>query len=316
MHHTPERSISNEVANNANIVASQISSSYSVIRRNGDQTPFDRQKIVLAMTKAFLAVEGEHAKNSNRIHDIVEQLVNQVVPALERNLPSSGVMHIEDIQDQVELALMRAGEHKVARSYVLYRAEQAEKRQREEALIEDPKVSTPLIIMHDGERKPLDEQALEQSLLEATQGITDIDTDKLLTHALNSAYDGISINDFNEMLVLNARSLIDQDPNYSQVTARLLLQNCRDEAMSFVYDKAMSVGQNSMNESYPSYFKRYIKMASELELLDEELTRFDLEKLGKALLPERDLNFTYLGLQTLYDRYFIHSGKVRFELGD
>jgi len=308
------------LANNAHIVSPQspalptderFESPYSVVRRNGDNTPFNRQKIVVAMTKAFLAVEGEQALGSTRIHEIVESLVNQVVPALERNLPSSGVMYIEDVQDQVELALMRAGEHKVARAYVIYRAEQTEKR---EQAVKETTQALPNIVMLDGSRKPLDLNALKGLLHEATQGISDVDYERLLKEALSSVYDGIAITDLNEMLVLNARSLIDQDPNYSQVAARLLLQNCRNEALSCVYQQPMSLDQAGMSVSYADYFTRYIHRASELELLDEELTRFNLKELGAALLPERDMDFNYLGLQTLYDRYFIHSDNTRIEL--
>ena len=104
-----------------------------VIRRNGKVTAFDPSKIAVAMTKAFLAVEGGSAAASQRVHDTVEDLTHQVADALTRRNPEGGTVHIEDIQDQVELALMRAGEHKVARSYVLYRDQQARKRAEEAA---------------------------------------------------------------------------------------------------------------------------------------------------------------------------------------
>ncbi|MBL4672482.1 MAG: hypothetical protein JKX81_09510, partial [Arenicella sp.] len=167
----PTREI--QTLSNAELVSSHAAhtkSPYTVIRRNRDQTPFDRSKIVIAMTKAFLAVEGERAQGSSRIHDIVESLVDKVVVALERNIPSSGVMHIESIQDQVELALMREGEHKVARAYVLYRAEQAEKRLLEAGLTEQDTPVRPFIVMPDGAREVLDINALRKSILAATDG--------------------------------------------------------------------------------------------------------------------------------------------------
>ena len=104
-----------------------------VIRRNGKVTNFDASKIAVAMTKAFLAVEGGSAATSHRVHDLVQSLTEQLSDALMRRNPAGGTVHIEDIQDQVELALMRSGEHKVARSYVLYREEQARKRAEEAA---------------------------------------------------------------------------------------------------------------------------------------------------------------------------------------
>jgi ribonucleoside-diphosphate reductase alpha chain len=303
--------------NNADIVSHQPahnSALHMVVRRSGDQTPFDRSKIVVAITKAFLAVEGESAQGSSRIHDIVESLVEKIEPALKRNLPSSGVMLIESIQDQVELALMRLGEHKVARAYVLYRAEQAEKRLLEKGLVEQDLPTLPNIVMRDGSREPLDLNALKESIQLATQGITDVDQERLTNDALNSIYDGMTQSDLNETLVLNARTLIDQEPNYSQVSARFLLQNCRDEALGFVFDEITSIDHETMNSFYSRYFTQYIHKASELELIDEELSRFDLDQLGAALIVENDLHFNYLGLQTLYDRYFIHSGDTRIEL--
>lgn len=305
-----------KTSGNADIASLQVSrtDACTVIRRNGDQTPFDRSKIAIAMKKAFLAVEGEQAQGSSRIHSIVESLVDKVVTALERNLPNSSVMHIESIQDQVELALMREGEHKVARAYVLYRAEQAEKRQFDVGLREQGTPALPSIVMRDGSREALDVDGLRKSIKAATQGISDVDDERLLEQAMSSVYDGMAIADLNETLVLNARSLIDQEPNYCDVTARFLLQNCRDEAMSFVFKKPLSVDHEAMSESYSDYFARYIQAATELELVDEELTRFDLKTLGDALIADQDLTFSYLGLQTLYDRYFIHAGKTRIEL--
>jgi len=124
----------------------------------------------------------------------------------------------------------------------------------------------------------------------------------------------MSLNELHQTLVLSARSLIDQEPNYSRVAARLLLNNLRLEALSFVYDSPMNVSQDGMNEQYIDYFGKYIHCAAEMKLLDTELTRYDLPCLAKAIKPERDLAFGYLGLQTLYDRYFIHKGDVRIEL--
>lgn len=303
--------------NNADIVNSPLPSStppYLVVRRNGDRTPFDSGKIVVAITKAYLAVEGQSAQGSSRIHDIVKSLVDKIELALKRNLPSSGVMHIENIQDQVELALMREGEHKVARSYVLYRAEQAEKRSIEQGLLEQGLSTLPNILMLDGSREPLNVSALKKAIESATNGIEDVDSERLLKDAVSGVYDGMSLSDLNETLVLNARTLIDQEPNYSQVSARFLLQNCRDEALSFILDDAASIDHETMTSVYSNYFIQYIQKASQLELIDAELTRFDLNQLGAALIADNDLNFNYLGLQTLYDRYFIHSNNTRIEL--
>ncbi len=297
-----------------NITIGSVGYQYSVLRRNGKRTPFDQNKITVAMTKAFLAVEGGKATVSTRVHQIVDKLVVQVVEALIRRLPENGVMHIEDIQDQVELALMRASEQKVARAYVLYRAEHEKKRLESQNETEKIEQTTISIIHPGGESKKFNEKNILATLEAAASGIQEVSVEQLMQMTRENLFDGMKLSDLNQAMVLSARSLIDQEPNYSQVAARLLLTNLRLEAISRVYDVPMIVTQPEMETFYAEYFVKYIYKACELQLLDEELTRFDLKKLAQAILPERDLAFNYLGLQTLYDRYFIHSEKIRIEL--
>ena len=285
-----------------------------VIRRNGKQTVFDRSKIVVALSKAFLAVEGGTAAASTRVHEKVEVLTTQVIDALFRHLPEDGTVHIENIQDQVELALMRNGDQKVARAYVLYREKHAQKRANELNKTETNQTEKTGIKCKDGSIKPLDNLRLEKIINEACTGLPQVETKLLLEMSLNAVYDGMSEDDLYATLVMSARSLIDREPNYSQVSARLLLDTLRREALSFIYGYEREATQTEMSELYGDYFKAYIKSAVELELLDGELLRYDLDLLGKALKPERDHKFEYLGLQTLYDRYFIHQDKVRIEL--
>ncbi len=291
---------------------------YKVIRRNGSVTPFDRSKIEVALTKAFLGVEGGVAAASSRIHDTVRNLAKQVNDSLFRRMPDGGIVHIEDIQDQVELALMRSGERKVARAYVLYREERAHLR-AEKAEKEDTTKSTKKnrlnVTTKEGETKPLDENRLRKIIAEAVSGLDGVDQDKVLKEALRNLFDGIPESDVGSALVMATRVNIEKDPNYSSVAARLLLDNLRSEALSFLNHRPSEATQAEMAKRYPATLKKFIKQAVELELLDEELTRYDLAKLGAALKPERDQQFTYLGLQTLYDRYFIHTeDDIRFEL--
>ncbi len=289
-------------------------SPYQVIRRNGKLTPFDRSKIVVAMTKAFLAVEGGTAAASSRIHETVEKLTDQLVDALFRRQPDNNIVHIEDIQDQVELWLMRAGEHKVARAYVLYREERAREREEKQAVEEETASSTIMVEQSDGSRKPLDEKRLVSCIDEAISGLEHVEAEGILKEVMRSVFDGIKEEDLRDALVMSARTLIDREPNYSYVSARLLLDNMRHEALSFVNGHHSQASQSEMSEIYKDYFKAYIHKAAELELLDTELTRFDLQKLADAIDFQRDQNFTYLGLQTLYDRYFIQWDGTRFEL--
>ncbi len=289
--------------------ASQASDRYRVIRRNGELTQFDRNKIKVALGKAFLAVEGGVAKDSSRIHEVVERLTQQVVEALFRRQPAGGTVHIEDIQDQVELALMRAGEHKVARAYVLYRAEHAQERAAEQPREQ----SSFSIVDDDGTTRLLDETQLRRQIERAGEGLADVSAERVFEELKNSIYKGIRASELRDMMIMSARALIDLEPNYSLFAARLLLDKLRHEALGFLGGIEASDHQ-AMAVQYGEYFKAYLKKAVELELLDGELLRFDLDKLAAALQPERDRQFTYLGLQTLYDRYFIHHDNVRFEL--
>ena len=286
-----------------------------VIRRNGKVTNFDANKIAVAMTKAFLAVEGGNAAASHRVHDLVQDLTEQLTEALMRRNPAGGTVHIEDIQDQVELALMRSGEHKVARSYVLYREEQARKRAEEAAKKTTEKLETRLnVTLADGTQRPLDIERLRRLVTEACSGLEAVTVESILDDTYRNLFDGVKEQDVSQALVMSARTLIEQEPNYSYAAARLLMDMLRREALGFLGLDTGVATQHEMSQGYSEYFASYVKQGADLELLDKRLTQYDLERLGAALQPERDLQFTYLGLQTLYDRYFIHSKGIRFEL--
>ncbi|MCP5436769.1 MAG: ribonucleoside-diphosphate reductase subunit alpha [Chromatiaceae bacterium] len=286
-----------------------------VIRRNGKVTNFDANKIAVAMTKAFLAVEGGSAAASRRVHDLVQALTEQLSEALFRRNPAGGTIHIEDIQDQVELSLMRSGEHKVARAYVLYREEQKRKRSEEAAKKQTAKPEHLVnIVRADGSTQPLDVERLRRLVGEACSGLEAVTVESILDDTCRNLFDGVKERDVSQALVMSARTLIEKEPNYSHAAARLLMDMLRREALGFLgMDTSIST-QAEMGERYSDYFANYIKRGADLELLDKRLTQYDLARLGAALKPERDLQFTYLGLQTLYDRYFIHSQGTRFEL--
>jgi ribonucleoside-diphosphate reductase alpha chain len=287
-----------------------------VIRRNGKVTGFDASKISVAMTKAFLAVEGGNAAASRRVHDLVDDLTGQITEALKRRNPAGGTVHIEDIQDQVELALMRSGEHKIARAYVLYREEQARKRAEEAAAGPQPADVQQVVnvTLADGSQRPLDIERLRRLVGEACDGLADVTVESILDDSCRNLFDGVKEVDVSQALVMSARTLIEQEPNYSFAAARLLMDMLRREALGFLDMDTAVATQSEMGDRYAEYFASYIKRGADLELLDKRLTQYDLERLGAALNPARDLQFTYLGLQTLYDRYFIHSKGTRFEL--
>ena len=283
-----------------------------VIKRNGAVVAYDESKISVAITKAYLAVEGGQAAASTRIHESVEQLARQITNIFKRRMPSGGTIHIEDIQDQVELALMRTGEHKIARSYVIYRADHARIREQNKEQREEnhPEIT---VTLEDGREGPLDTSRLLTVITEACDDLTGVSADTIYNETLKNLYPGVKMEDVRTSLVMTARTLVEHDPNYSYVTARLLLDSLRSEALSFL-GIAEAATHTEMHYRYAATLKPYIEKGVELGLLSPHLLEYDLSVLGEALKADRDQQFTYLGLQTLYDRYFIHSEGVRFEL--
>ncbi|URQ73836.1 ribonucleoside-diphosphate reductase subunit alpha [SAR86 cluster bacterium] len=271
-----------------------------VIKRNGSVVDFDKSKIEVAITKAFLAVHTSAAAASSSVQQKVAQLSQNVYDTFSSRMPSGGTIHIEEIQDQVELALMRSEELKVARAYVLYRAERTKVRQEESSISQDePKLSPS--------------ERTETIAKEACEGLAGTDAETILKEANKNLYEGASENEIKEALILSSRSLVEIEPNYTFATSRILLDNLRTEALSFL-DISQNATQKEMEKLYPKSLEAFIKKAVTLELVNPELGKMDLKKLGKNLKPERDLQFSYLGLQTLYDRYFIHKNEIRFEL--
>lgn len=283
-----------------------------VIRRDGSFSEFDASKISVALTKAFVAVEGAGAAASQRIHAAVAGLTLSVVNALGRRAGQARALHIEDIQDQVELALMRAGEHKVARAYILYREERNEQRRQLE-LQSDPQKPILHVKFADGRVEPLDERRLQARIVDACAGLEGVSTDDVLIEVRRNLYDGIAPREIDLALTMAARTLVEQEPNYAYVSARLLLHMLRDEALGFVLPQEHPVAEQGSID-YARYFPAFVQRGVTLEILDRELATFDLGRLAAALKPERDRLFQFLGLQTLYDRYFLHKGGVRFEL--
>jgi ribonucleoside-diphosphate reductase alpha chain len=288
--------------------------SYNIIRRNGSVVGFEPSKIAIAMTKAFLAVNGGQGAASARVRELVETLTGQAVSALVRNRPNGGTFHIEDIQDQVELALMRSGEHDVARAYVLYREKRTQERAAAAAAEGQQKSATApqehvLNVTDAGVRRPLDLAELRATIEAAGEGLSEfIDAEAILKETVKNLYDGIPVDEVFKSAILSARALVEKDPAYSQVTARLLLHTIRKEVLG------EEVSQDGMGARYAEYFPTFIARGIEGGLLSPELANYDLTRLGHALNAKRDLQFGYLGLQTLYDRYFLHIRGTRIEL--
>jgi ribonucleoside-diphosphate reductase alpha chain len=282
---------------------------YKVIRRNGAVVGFEPSKISVALTKAFIAVNRGTGAASARVRELVAGLGEQVVSALMRRQPAGGTFHIEDIQDQVELALMRSGEHDVARAYVLYREERARLRAQQKAAAPADAKPQALRVSEDGQSRPLDMERLRRLLKEACEGLgRAVDAELILQNVVKDLYDGVPMDEVRKGAILSARALIEEDPAYSYVTARLLLHTIRYEVLG------EEATQADMRSRYAEYFPAFVEGGISAGLLDQRLQQFDLRSLGAALDASRDLKFGYLGLQTLYDRYFLHVDGRRIEL--
>ncbi|WP_124983270.1 ribonucleoside-diphosphate reductase subunit alpha [Ralstonia solanacearum] len=281
---------------------------YKIIRRNGAVVGFEPSKIAVAMTKAFLAVNGGQGAASARVRELVEGLTQNVVRALLRSRPNGGTFHIEDVQDQVELALMRSGEHDVARAYVLYRERRSQER-AQAGETQPPPAFIGLNVTDGGFTRPLDMVALRNLIVSACAGLGDaVDPEPILKETVKNLYEGVPMSQVYDSAILAARTLIEKDPAYSQATARILLHTIRREILG------EEVTQAEMAARYVDYFPQFIKRGINAGLLDDTLAQFDLAKLGAALDASRDLQFNYLGLQTLYDRYFLHISDKRIEM--
>ncbi|WP_198970233.1 ribonucleoside-diphosphate reductase subunit alpha [Xylophilus sp. ASV27] len=280
---------------------------YQIIRRNGAVVPFEPQKIAVAMMKAFLAVHGAQGAASASVRETVDGLTQTVVRALLRSRPGGGTFHIEDVQDQVELGLMRGGHHEVARAYVLYRERHAQERARQQA---EATPATPLLHVTDGEQRfVLDTSRLRTLIEAACEGLgADVKAEPIVAETMRNLYDGVPVDEVYKASILAARTLIEKDPDYTYATARLLLHTIAKEVLG------KDVTQGEMAAEYLSYFPAFIQKGVDNELLDPELLTYDLPRLARALKAERDLRFDYLGLQTLFDRYFLHVRKTRIEL--
>lgn len=282
-----------------------------VISRNREEIrQFDSSRISRAIKNAFIATEGEAANASTRVFTIVEELTQQIVHTLHARYPQGGVICIEDIQDQVELALMRAGEHHVARRYVIYREE---RRKAREILAQPAEHSHLHMTSKNGERVPLNLTRLKRQVESACQHLPDVDAHLIVEETQRTLFDGVSEEDVQKALILSARTLIEKEPNYSYVSARLLLDQLRQEALQFL-GLPNHTSATEMEKLQPDYFKAFLKKGIALELIDPKLLEFNLDKISAAFKLNRNLQFTYLGLQTLYDRYFLHADGQRFEL--
>jgi len=280
-----------------------------VIKRDGRVVEYDDNRIKDALKNAFIAVEGDQAANAQSMHEIITRLTQQITDLFKQRWPTGGTIDIESIQDKVELALMYDGQHKVARAYVLYREERRKEREQHS----HPQEDRIHITFDDGHRAPLDIKWLTNLIKNACAGLAEVEPDKILQAVKSNLFDGVKLKDVFKALMLTTRTMIESEPNYTYVSARLLLQDLYNETLSAL-NVPHDLTKETVEKHYPTAFKNFMQRGIELDLLNSNLKNFDLDQLAKAIDPKRDNYFTYLGLQTLYDRYFIHHKNVRLEL--
>ncbi len=270
------------------------------IKRDGSVVPFSVDKIRRAIQNAFLDVfKGE---NGARMRAVVDAATESVVAGVLRN--SAATVHVEDVQDQVELALMRMGELELARGYIVYREQHAAKRREQEKT--SGAKSGPLLNI-DGVEQRFDAERLLAELRELCAGV-DVDLRPVVDQVQKELFDGATRRDLNRALALATRAFIEDDPLYDAALVRIELRGLYSEVLG------TSLGAVERGEALREAFPRLIKAGVAAELLNPTLQEFDLAKLAAALKVGRDLQLDYLGFQTLYDRYFQHVGGKRIEL--
>lgn len=290
-----------------------------VRKRDGRLVPFDQTRIQAAITNAFRAENGRHQTSEVAttslepdvladIISVVQTVADDVAPTASQ---ASGV-DVEQIQDLVEMELMARGHYRVARRYIIYRSEHAKMRAlRGEWEMEEAAATARSIIhvaLEDGTRIPFDPQRVERHLEQAAHGYESVvDGKELAAEVLRSIYDGITPAEISRALILAARSRIERDPAYDVVTSRLML--------TVIYREALRETPNArtLAKLHRDQFEHYIIDGIRAGRLDAVLREFDLTRLAEAMVPERDSQFRYLGLQAIYDRYLLHVDGRRIE---
>lgn len=264
-------------------------------KRDGALVDFTPEKIGVAIQKAFADVRSGF--DAEKIKTLTEQIIANVENFFTAETPS-----VENIQDLVERELMQEGYFDVAKSYILYRYEHAKERaEKKRRLLERIEKNELTVIKRSGSREAFSPEKLRRSLSFAVQGLEpDIDTEAILNQCRSELHDEIKTADIARALIMTARAMVEQDPAYAKVAARLLLfTNYREFIGPDVID------YSKLETQYREAFVKNLRRGVEIGRLDPRLLTFDLERLGQAIAIERDNLFAYLGLQTLYDRYFI-----------
>ncbi len=266
-------------------------------KRNGDIVSFTADKITTAMKKAFTA-EGVAVDDA-----ILVQMTDRVVAKLDSRPEASTMPTVELVQDLVEETLMERGYFRVAKHYILYRFEHAKERKEEVVKqIEENRLS---VEKRDGRMEQFSREKVRASIAYFVRGYeNDVNLDEIVKQIELEVYDKIKTNELAQLVTSVLRARIERDPAYSLVAARQLLARLYKEAMG-----KEGLYEQNFDIAYRSAFTRNIRTAVEEKKLDEKMLSYDLERLSRALQPERDDLLRYLGVETLHDRYFIRDSK-------
>lgn len=274
-----------------------------VKKRDGRIVAFDAGRISRAIANAFRAERGlsREAKLDAELREEVERTTAAVIS----RLPDEDAVEVETIQDLVEEQLMRDGNYRVARRYIVYREEHNKARMfRGEPGGEQPSIR---VRNEDGSEGVVEAWRVKRRIEDACRGLDNVDPQRILDETLGSLYSGITPQQLQRAMVLAARSFIEVEPAYNTAATRLLL--------GIIYREAWGEmpAEEGFERAYRERFEAYLEKGVAAERLDAELLNFDLDKISQALKPERDDTFTYLGLQTIYDRYLIQADDKRIE---
>ena len=264
-------------------------------KRNGALVEFDPTKIALAIEKAFVAVRG--VSDQNKVNQITSKVISEISTLYKGTFPA-----VENVQDLVERELMELGFFDVAKSYILYRYEHAKEREEnKKQVLEKIEQNSLLITKRSGEKEIFSEVKLKRFLGHAIKGYEkEVDASAIVSQCRSELYDGISTKDIERSLIMTVRAMIEVDPLYAKVAARLLLHSNYKNAFD-----TNKIDYTKLDKLYRESFIKNLKRGVEIGRLDPRLLAFDLEKLSNSLVIERDDLFVYMGLQTLNDRYFI-----------
>ena len=279
------------------IQVQQPASTCKVIRRNNQVVPWNENKVEIAIRKAFLSLE----KDSSPAIDIA-QAVSLRVRDSRRTF-----IHIEDVQDIAQEELMKAGHFKIAETYILYRAQRSMLRELEgEPVTEaiDPQQNSMVVVKHpDGNTFFWDGADLKERIRYAMIGLEiDMVEEEIEAELRRSLFDEITQADLRKTIILNAKSLIEKDADFAKFAGRILSTYIYEEVIGW---NIVKDGIRSLKRFHADYFKHYLKHGIEIKRLSPRLKEFDIDRLAEALDPAADLDFDYLGIQTLYDRYLI-----------